>query len=215
MHTKSACLHDQIRICHFLKQQLLLLQFTLKSITTEMHLPKPTKLRATQCDSQPKQWNKPDQPQLWHTGLHISWSQCTGRQHVDHKVSPPIHFPQLEFSREFISFFNPRPTKEGNTYISVLTTVTIGITSFSNLIPYGLVLWTCRKDLQHYRNSSVLKGPPKHKREAHTQSTMSALPLVRERSRSGRPYRLRHYDPLQTPVTTSLATNAVCAKSHK
>jgi hypothetical protein len=55
-------------------------------------------------------------------------------------VSPPIYFPQLEFSREFISCFNPRPTKEDNTYISVLTAVTIGITSFSNLTPCGLVL---------------------------------------------------------------------------
>jgi hypothetical protein len=53
-HTKSASVHDQIRICHFLKQQLLLLQFTLQ-IMIEMYLPKPTILRATQCDSQPKQ----------------------------------------------------------------------------------------------------------------------------------------------------------------
>ena len=47
-HTKkSACVYDQIRICHFLKQHLLLLQFTLKSIMTEMYLPKPTILRNT------------------------------------------------------------------------------------------------------------------------------------------------------------------------
>jgi hypothetical protein len=42
-HTKSACVHDQIRICHFLKQQLLLLQLTLIA----MYLPQSTILRAT------------------------------------------------------------------------------------------------------------------------------------------------------------------------
>jgi len=45
----------------------------------------------------------------------------------------------LGVSREFISFFNPRPTKEGNTYSSLLTAVTIGSTSFSNVTPCGLV----------------------------------------------------------------------------
>ena len=58
MHVPSTpnhpSVHDQIQSCHFLKQQLLLLQLALQSIMTEMYLPKPTILHATQCDSQPQ-----------------------------------------------------------------------------------------------------------------------------------------------------------------